>query len=106
MNRQELASAVAAKGLTKTQSSLAVDTVFEEISSALARGDDVRIPGFATFTTVKRAAREGINPQTGEKIQIAASTAAKFKPGKPLTERLNAPKRMVPRQPIPARKRA
>ena len=64
----------------------AVEAVFDTISKTLGRGEDVTITGFGTFRVVKRAAREGRNPKTGEKIHIAASTKPKFRAGKALKE--------------------
>jgi DNA-binding protein HU-beta len=55
----------------------------------LKGGDEVRLVGFGTFSVASRAASEGRNPRTGEKIQIAASKQAKFKPGKGLRDSLN-----------------
>ena len=52
-------------------------------------GDEVRLVGFGTFSVASRAASEGRNPRTGEKIKIAASKQAKFKPGKGLRDSLN-----------------
>lgn len=63
-----------------------VDAVFDSIVKALGHGEDVAITGFGTFRVVKRAAREGRNPKTGEKIQIAASVKPKFRAGKLLKE--------------------
>ena len=59
------------------------------ITDALKTGGEVRLVGFGTFTVAARAASEGRNPRTGEKIQIAASKQAKFKPGKRLRDELN-----------------
>ena len=56
------------------------------ITKTLGRGEEVAITGFGTFRVVKRAARMGINPKTGAKIQIAASTKPKFKAGKALKD--------------------
>ena len=64
----------------------AVEAVFDVITKALSKGEEVAVVGFGTFKAVKRAARMGINPKTGEKIQIAASTKSKFKAGKVLKE--------------------
>ncbi len=64
----------------------AVEAVFDVITKTLSKGEEVAVVGFGTFKTVKRAARMGINPKTGEKIQIAASTKPKFKAGKVLKE--------------------
>jgi len=71
---------------TKKQADAAVEAMFDTIVKALSRGEEVAISGFGTFRTVKRAARMGVNPKTGAKIQIAASTKPKFRAGKLLKE--------------------
>jgi len=71
---------------TKKQAQLAVDAMFDTIVKTLGRGEEVGITGFGTFRIAKRAARMGVNPKTGEKIQIAASTKPKFRAGKVLKE--------------------
>lgn len=71
---------------TKKQAEMAVDGVFDTIVKTLGRGEEVAITGFGTFKVAKRAARMGVNPKTGEKIQIAASTKPKFRAGKVLKE--------------------
>lgn len=71
---------------TKKQAADAVEAVFDTITKTLGRGEEVAITGFGAFRVVKRAARMGVNPKTGERIQIAASTAPKFKAGKVLKE--------------------
>ncbi len=63
-----------------------VDAIFDTITKTLAKGEEVAIAGFGVFKTVKRAARMGINPKTGEKIQIAAAIKPKFRAGKALKE--------------------
>lgn len=70
----------------KKQAAAAVDGVFDIITKTLSKGEEVAITGFGVFRTVKRAARMGINPKTGEKIQIAASIKPKFRAGKALKE--------------------
>lgn len=72
----------AASTETKKQAQQAVEAVFEAIVKSLSRGEEVAIAGFGTFRVAKRAARMGVNPKTGEKIQIAASTKPKFRAGK------------------------
>ena len=67
---------------TKKKGVEVVEAFLDLIIKALGRGDEVAFPGFGTFRVVKRAAREGRNPATGEKIQIAASTKPKFRAGK------------------------
>lgn len=88
MNKVELIEEVMkAAGIeVKKQAVTAVDALFDTITKTLAKGDEVAIAGFGVFKTVKRAARMGINPKTGEKIQIAASTKPKFRAGKALKE--------------------
>ncbi len=71
---------------TKAASGRAVEAVIDTITKTLARGEDVTITGFGTFRVVKRAAREGRNPKTGEKIHIGASIKPKFRAGKVLKE--------------------
>ena len=90
MNRNELVDAVAGKAdLSKSSANKAVDAVFDAITGALKGGGEVRLVGFGTFSVARRAASEGRNPRTGEKIRIAASKQAKFKPGKRLRDELN-----------------
>lgn len=71
---------------SKKQAQDLVGAVIDTITKTLGRGEEVAITGFGTFRVVKRAARMGVNPKTGEKIQIAASTVPKFKAGKNLKE--------------------
>jgi DNA-binding protein HU-beta len=90
VNKNELIDAVAAATeLKKTEASKAIDAVFDTIAGALKKGDEVRLVGFGTFSVASRSASEGRNPRTGEKITIAASKQAKFKPGKSLKDELN-----------------
>ncbi len=70
----------------KKQAVAAVDAIFDIITKTLAKGEEVAITGFGTFRVAKRAARMGVNPKTGEKIQIAAAIVPKFKAGKLLKE--------------------
>ena len=82
MNRQELVDSVAdATGLSKKDSGAAIEAALDAIGDALAGGDKVSLVGFGTFEARQRGAREGRNPQTGKKIQIAAKTVPAFKPG-------------------------
>ena len=66
-----------------------VTTIFEEITSALARGDRVELRGFGAFSVKERAARVGRNPRTGAPVQVAAKYIPYFKTGKQLREKLN-----------------
>jgi len=87
VNKNELIDAVATiASLKKAEAIKAVDAVFDSIAGALKQGTEVRLVGFGTFHVAKRAASEGRNPRTGEKIQIAASKTPKFKAGKQLKD--------------------
>lgn len=88
MKKDGLVDAVmkAANIEVKKQALAAVDAIFDTIVKTMSRGEEVAIPGFGTFRVAKRAAREGRNPKTGEKIQIAASTKPKFRAAKVLKE--------------------
>lgn len=87
MTKAELINAVAQKtGLSKKDSEKAVVAVIDSISETLATGEKVALVGFGTFEVKERAAREGINPRTKEKIEIPASKLPSFKAGKGLKE--------------------
>ena len=88
MKKTELAEALmTACGLeSKKKGVEVVDAIFDIITKAMVAGDDVKIPGFGNFKVAKRAARMGVNPKTGEKIQIKASIKPKFRAGKVLKE--------------------
>lgn len=94
MNKTELVAYIAKKAdLSARQAREVVDTIFSPgkeglIASALLSGKKVQITGFGTFETRKRKAREGRNPQTGERIKIAASRFPAFHAGKALRERI------------------
>ena len=66
-----------------------VNTVFEEIISAMARGDRVELRGFGAFSVKKREARIGRNPRTGDAVEVEEKTVPFFKTGKLLRDRLN-----------------
>ena len=66
-----------------------VNTVFEEIIDAMARGDRVELRGFGAFSVKKRHARQGRNPRTGESVSVDEKHVPFFKTGKLLRERLN-----------------
>ena len=90
MNKNELIGAVTdASGLTRTDASKAVDGVFDAVTGALKKGDEVRLVGFGTFSVAKRKASTGRNPRTGEAMQIKASAQPKFKAGKGLKDAVN-----------------
>ncbi len=90
MNKNDLIAKVAdGADISKADAGNAVEAVLSSITAALSGGDDVRLVGFGTFSVAQRAASEGRNPRTGEKIQIPASKNPKFKAGKQLKEAVN-----------------
>ena len=89
MNKSELIEKIAANaGLTKADSKKALDATLAAIKDALAADEKVALVGFGTFAVSERPAREGINPATTEKIQIAAKKVSKFKAGAELNAAL------------------
>lgn len=89
MNRSELVDAIAENSeVSKRDIASVIDVMQDVISDALVNGDKVALTGFGTFQTSERKARTGVNPATGEKIQIAACTVPKFVCGKKLKEKV------------------
>ena len=72
--------------ITKKEAKCIVDAIFENMIEALSNGKTIDINGFGKFEIVERAARQGMNPATKEKIEIPASKAVKFKAHKVLKE--------------------
>ena len=90
MNKTDLVEVVALKAdLSKKDAEAAVRAVTEAIAEALAAGDKVQLIGFGTYAVKERAAREGRNPKTGEKMTIAASKTPTFTPGKAFKDAIN-----------------
>ena len=90
MNKNELVTAVAEKAeLSKQQASQAVDALFDVIETTMAKGDDIRLVGFGTFSVSHRAASKGRNPSTGAEVDIPARNVPKFAAGKGLKESVN-----------------
>jgi DNA-binding protein HU-beta len=90
MNRRDLVDAIATEtGLDARSADAALGAVVSAITAALVAGDKVAIPGFGTFETRSRSERTGRNPQTGETMTIAASTAPAFKPASALKQAVN-----------------
>ncbi len=82
VNKTQIIEAVAKEtGLSKAGAGQAVDAALGAITAALKKGNTVQFTGFGSFTVVKSKARTGVNPQTGEKIKIAARKSPKFKAG-------------------------
>lgn len=89
MNKTELVNAIAEKsGLSKVDAKKALDATIEAMTEALAKGDKIALVGFGTYSVVEKAARTGINPQTKQKIEIAARKTVKFKQGADLTAKI------------------
>lgn len=90
MNKKELLEAILKNKelshLTKKDADLFMNNMFEAIKRTVRKGEDVSLVGFGTFTKMKRNARTGINPSTGEKIKIKAKILPKFRPGKAFKE--------------------
>ena len=90
MNKTELIEKIATGSeLSKADAKKALDATVAAIKDALVAGDKISLVGFATFSVNERPAREGINPATKEKIQIAAKKVIKFKPGTELNDAIN-----------------
>ncbi|MHB8490691.1 MAG: HU family DNA-binding protein [Solirubrobacteraceae bacterium] len=94
MNKSELIEAVASdSGLSKADSSRAIESLLGTVTKTLKKGDEVAITGFGKFSVVKRAARKGVNPSTGEPVKIKASKAPKFSAGATLKEAVSPKKK-------------
>jgi len=91
MTKQELVEQIAERaGLSKSQAGEALGAVLDSIEAGLAQGEEIAISGFGKFSVRERDARTGINPATGERIQIAASKAPRFAAGARLKEAVNS----------------
>ena len=87
MTKAELVTSIAEKtGLTKKDSEKALAAFVDTVTETLAKGDSIQLVGFGTFEVRERAAREGINPRTKEKIEIAATKGPAFKAGRALKD--------------------
>jgi DNA-binding protein HU-beta len=90
MNKTELIAAVAgASGISKKDAEKAVSATVDTIVDAIAKGDKVQLVGFGTFEQRQRNARTGVDPRTGNKIEIAASKVPAFKAGKAFKDAVN-----------------
>ncbi len=87
MTKTDLIDAIAAKvGKPKTEVGETVDAIVDTITQKMVEGEDVNITGFGIFKASHRKARQGVNPRTGEKIQIEARNVPKFRPSKTLKD--------------------
>jgi nucleoid DNA-binding protein len=86
MNKNDISKRVheAHGGLSYVEAGKIVDLILETIKRRLSRGEKVLISGFGCFTVMKRKAKMGVNPQTGESIVIPGRNSVKFKPSKDL----------------------
>ena len=88
--KAEFLKAVSDKtSMTQTELDKALGGILGQIKNILTKGESVGFLGFGSFSITERAARDGRNPQTGEKLKIAASKAVKFSSGKNLKEAVN-----------------
>jgi DNA-binding protein HU-beta len=89
MKRADLVNEVAKATLTKKEAAMAIDIFIGTIKKTLKKRDKIFISGFGTFSIVKRKARKGRNPKTGEAIKVGAKFTPKFKPAKAFKEAVN-----------------
>ena len=90
MNKTELIDKIAAgAGISKADAKKALDATTNALKEALVAGDKIQLVGFGTFSVNERPARQGINPATKQKIEIAAKKVAKFKAGAELASIVN-----------------
>ena len=82
MNKSELIDTISSEAdISKAAAERALTSAMNAIMKAVAEGDRVTLVGFGTFHASERASRTGLNPRTGEKIEIAAANVPKFTPG-------------------------
>ena len=87
MTKDQIIDAVCTKvGCSKRQASEILEAIFEQVTKALQKGDKVVFTGFGAFLISKRKSRSGVNPKTGERIQIPAMKTPKFRAGKSLKD--------------------
>ena len=85
MTKQEFVDAVADRaGMSKRDAGAAVEAVLDTITATLKKGDAITFTGFGKFSTSARASRMGVNPRTGAKLMIPATTVPKFSSGSAL----------------------
>ena len=90
MNKSDLIDAMAADaGISKAAAKAALDSLTDNVTKTLKKGDKVALVGWGTWSVSERAARTGRNPQTGKEIKIAAKNVVKFKAGAGLSNSVN-----------------
>ena len=91
MTKQEFIQEVARKsGLSPRDAGKAVDAFMETVTETLKSGDSINFTGFGKFSAADRAARQGVNPRTGDRVEIAATTVPKFSAGSQLKAALKS----------------
>jgi DNA-binding protein HU-beta len=89
LTKQEFIAKVSDRsGLSNRDAAKAVEAFMEVVTEALKSGDSINFTGFGKFSAAARAARQGVNPRTGERVQIAATTVPKFTAGSQLKQAL------------------
>ena len=92
MTKADLVDRVTSLGdLTRRDSEVIVDTLFDSVIHALKTGDKVEVRGFGSFRTRQRNSRTGRNPKTGESVAVREKKVVQFKPGKEIRQRLMNP---------------
>ncbi|MBL4747204.1 MAG: HU family DNA-binding protein [Flavobacteriaceae bacterium] len=90
MNKSDLIDAMAADaGISKAAAKLALESLTENVTNTLKKGEKVALVGWGTWSVSQRAARTGRNPQTGAEIKIAAKNVVKFKAGAGFSSAVN-----------------
>ncbi len=85
--------------MTREDSKIIVDSIFDSIAKALHASENIEIRGFGSFRTRQRQPRIGRNPKTGARVEVPSKTVAYFRPGKELKEMLNATKPELQQEP-------
>jgi DNA-binding protein HU-beta len=94
MNKSELIDALAADNdLSRAEAAGVLESFITIVGKTLRKGDEVAITGFGKFSVIKRSARVGVNPRTGEKVKIKASKAPKFSAGATLRQDVKGAKK-------------
>jgi integration host factor subunit beta len=86
--------------LTRKDSEVIVDTLFENVIKALKAGDKLEVRGFGSFRVRQRNARVGRNPKTGEKVEVPAKRVPYFKPSKELKDLINQKSTLFSAEPV------
>jgi DNA-binding protein HU-beta len=90
MNKTELINQIAeSANITKVDADRVLLGMLEAITDSLQKGENVTLVGFGNFSTSKRSARTGRNPQSGKSVEIPAKTVVKFKVGKKMGDEVN-----------------